>query len=63
MQGAIAFLMPDEEHLGGFSQMGFHIISYVQMNDLCGECLCDWLIVYFCVMLIMVQLLLVSCNL
>ena len=23
------FLMPDEENLGGFSQMGFHIISYV----------------------------------
>ena len=33
LQGAISFLMPDEEHLGGFSQMGFHVISYVQMND------------------------------
>ena len=33
LQGAISFLMPDEEHLGGFSQMGFHVISCVQMND------------------------------
>ena len=33
LQGAISFLMHDEEHLGGFSQMGFHIISCVQMND------------------------------
>ena len=23
------FLMPDEEHLGGFSHMGFHVISFV----------------------------------
>ena len=22
--------MPDEEHLGGFSQMGFQVISYVE---------------------------------
>ena len=29
LQGAISFLMPDEEHLGGFSQMGFHVISCV----------------------------------
>ena len=33
LQGAISFLMPNAEHLGGFSQMGFHIISCVQMND------------------------------
>ena len=33
LQGTISFLMPDEEHLGGFSQMGFHVISCVQMND------------------------------
>ena len=33
MQSAISFLMPDEEHLGGFSQMGFHVISCVQWND------------------------------
>ena len=26
MQGIVSFLMPDEEHLGGFSHMGFHII-------------------------------------
>ena len=25
-----SFLMPDEEHLGGFSQMGFHVISCVE---------------------------------
>ena len=24
------FLMLDEEHLGGFSQMGFHVISCVE---------------------------------
>ena len=24
------FLIPDEEHLGRFSQMGFHIISCVE---------------------------------
>ena len=25
--------MPDEEHLGGFSHMGFHVIAYViRMN-------------------------------
>ena len=29
LQGAISFLMSDEEHLGGFSQMGFHVISCV----------------------------------
>ena len=33
LQGAISFLIRDEEHLGGFSQIGFHVISYVQMND------------------------------
>ena len=33
LQAAISFLMPNEEHLGGFSQMGFHVISCVQMND------------------------------
>ena len=33
LQGAISFLMPDEEHLGGFSQMSFHVISSAQMND------------------------------
>ena len=32
VQGDANFLMPDEEHLGGFSQMGLHIISYVRMN-------------------------------
>ena len=31
-------LMLDEEHLGGFSKMGFHIISFViWMNDVNGE--------------------------
>ena len=25
LQGAISFLMPNEEHLCGFSQMGFHV--------------------------------------
>ena len=25
------FLMRDEEHLGGFSQMGFHVISCVEL--------------------------------
>ena len=29
LKGVISFLMPDEEHLGGFSQMGFHVISCV----------------------------------
>ena len=29
LQGAISFLIPDEEYLGGFSQMGFHVISCV----------------------------------
>ena len=29
LQGAISFLILDEEHLGGFSQMGFHVISCV----------------------------------
>ena len=33
LQGSISFLMTDEEHLGGFSHMGFHVISCVQMND------------------------------
>ena len=27
LQGAIPFLMLDEEHLGGFSHMGFNVIS------------------------------------
>ena len=54
LQDSISFLIPDEEHLGGFSQMGFYVISYVQVNDLCGEILCDWLIVAFRVMLIVV---------
>ena len=34
------FLMPNEEHLGGFSQMGFHVISCVEwLIDV--ECLCE----------------------
>ena len=32
--------MPDEEHLGGFSQMGFHVISCViWMNVDANVCL------------------------
>ena len=41
LQGAISFLMLDEEHLGGFSRMFFHVNSCVQMNDWCGEWLYD----------------------
>ena len=26
------WFFPYEEHLGGLSQMGFHVIPYVQMN-------------------------------
>ena len=29
LQGDLTFLMPYEEHLSGFSQMGFHLISWV----------------------------------
>ena len=33
LQGAISFVMPDEEHHGSFSHMGFHVISCDQMDD------------------------------
>ena len=29
LQGDVTFLMPDEEHLNGFSQMNFHVNSCV----------------------------------
>ena len=34
------FLMPDGENLGGFSQMGFHITSFVEWF-INVECLCE----------------------
>ena len=43
--------MPDEEHLGGFPRW-FSMLSLVfKMNDCYGECLCDWLLFSFCIML------------
>ena len=46
------FLMLDEEHLGGFSHMGFHVISCVWMGDWCCECLC------LCLVMLIMQVLL-----
>ena len=49
--------MPYEEHLGGFFQMGFHVISCVElMNVVNVECYVD--VVYF----ILLQLLLDVCR-
>ena len=39
--------MPDEEHLGGFSHMSFHVILCVEcMNDVDSGCYVDVFLLY-----------------
>ena len=40
------FLMPDEKHLGGFSQMDFHIISCVIWMNVVEWLMFMWIFAY-----------------
>ena len=44
------FLMPDEENLGIFSQMGFHIISCVEWL-MTFECVYECQVVSYCILM------------